>query len=59
MFLQQWAGLLSLPLWLQFACVNAVSSNEDDRPYESDAASQQEVLLGLCPDYTSYARHIQ
>ena len=59
MHLSQWAGLLSLPLWLQFACVNAASNDEDERPYESDTASQQEVLFGLCPDYTSYAQHIQ
>lgn len=59
MYLQQWTGLLSLPVWLQFACVNAASNNAEPRAYETDAASDQEALLGLCPDYTSYARHIQ
>ncbi|OCT45131.1 meiotically up-regulated protein [Cladophialophora carrionii] len=55
---RQWSKLLILPVWLHLANGIAAASNEEDRPYESDAANQQEPLFGLCPDYTSYARHI-
>jgi hypothetical protein len=59
MHIWQWSSLLALPVWLQFACAGAATSNEEDRPHESDSANQQEPLVGLCPDYTTYARHIQ
>lgn len=59
MHIRRWSSLLGLPLWLQFACANAAEDGEHDPVYESDAANQQEALVGLCPDYTSYARHIQ
>ena len=60
MHMRQWAGFLGVPLWLQCARAGAAApSNGEDHSYESDAAPQQEPLFGLCPDYTSYARHIQ
>ena len=55
----QLTSILSLPVWLRLACVDAALGDEEDHSYDSDVADQQEPLFGLCPDYTSYARHIQ
>ncbi|KIW90845.1 uncharacterized protein Z519_08628 [Cladophialophora bantiana CBS 173.52] len=58
MHIRQWTAILSLPVWLQIACVNAAFGGDGDHPYDSDVLKQQESIFGLCPDYTNYARHL-
>lgn len=60
MHLRQWTTLINLPTLLQLACVNAAFSDDDDpHPYDSAILIQDESFVRLCPDYTTYARHIQ
>jgi len=60
MLFRLWAHLLSLSVWHHLAGVRAGAIDEprDHETYESHL-SDQEVFSGLCPDYTTYARHMQ
>lgn len=60
MRISQWGHFLSLPVWLRLACAEAASPDgHDSHNYDSSLGGDQKVLTGLCPDYTSYARHRQ
>ncbi|KIV87864.1 hypothetical protein PV11_03382 [Exophiala sideris] len=59
MLLRRWAQFLILSAWHHAAGVKAGAIDEPrgHEIYESHL-SEQEVFAGLCPDYTTYARHM-
>lgn len=60
MYIRHWTRLLALPVWLRLACVNAAFADDlAAPPFERGVLDQQELFSGLCPDYTTYARHLQ
>ncbi|KAI1608227.1 hypothetical protein EDD37DRAFT_583399 [Exophiala viscosa] len=58
MLFRRWAYILSLSAWHHFPGVRAGAIDEprDHETYDSHL-SDQAVFSGLCPDYTTYARH--
>lgn len=60
MYLRLWTQVLGLVTCLVFIVVadSVIDFDSDAELYDSHL-SDQEVFAGLCPDYTSYARHKQ
>ena len=60
MLFRRWAQFLGLSAWHHLASVKAGAIDEprDHETYDSHL-SDQGVFSGLCPDYTTYARHMQ
>lgn len=59
MYLRPWTRILSLLLCPRLVYVDAVLGDAIDTNVYDSHLSDQEVFAGLCPDYTSYARHKQ
>lgn len=59
MLFRQWAHLLSLSVWYHLVGVKAAFDEPRGPEIYESHLSDQELIAGLCPDYTSYARHIQ
>ncbi|EXJ78872.1 hypothetical protein A1O1_09274 [Capronia coronata CBS 617.96] len=57
MRISAWIVILRLSICLQIADVDAALGAVHDPPLYDSKISDQETLAGLCPDYTSYARH--
>ncbi|KAK5264947.1 hypothetical protein LTR99_009153 [Exophiala xenobiotica] len=57
MYLRPWTQILSLLLCLQVVHADAALEDAVSPNVYDSHLSDQEVFAGLCPDYTSYARH--